>query len=121
VEAKPLLHGLLRGAAATTGDRRSPLHMKNPGHLSVNRGLVIVLLGVRESAGINRLVSVGGVGFKHLPQGFSGFPGFFRSRRGHREPDLQGCRGAEETGELTREVPLGKDFPEYPCPVPTHP
>ena len=31
------------------------------------------------------------------------------------------CRGAEETGELTREVPFGKDFPEYPCPVPTHP
>jgi len=31
------------------------------------------------------------------------------------------CRGAEETGELRREVPFGKDFPEYPCPVPTHP
>ena len=31
------------------------------------------------------------------------------------------CRGAEETGELTREVPFGKDFPEYPCPFPTHP
>jgi len=27
------------------------------------------------------------------------------------------CRGAEETGELTREVPFGKDSPEYPCPV----
>jgi len=21
---------------------------------------------------------------------------------------------------LTREIPFGKDFPEYPCPVPTH-
>jgi len=31
------------------------------------------------------------------------------------------CRGAEETGELTREVPFGKDFPEYFGPVPTHP
>jgi len=29
------------------------------------------------------------------------------------------CRDAEETGELTREVPYGKDFPEYPSPVPT--
>jgi len=29
------------------------------------------------------------------------------------------CRGAEETGELTCEFPFGKDFPEYPCPVPT--
>ena|GEM_PF-3388504 len=31
------------------------------------------------------------------------------------------CRCAEETGELKREVPFGKGFPEYPCPVPTHP
>ena len=40
---------------------------------------------------------------------------------GHRGADLQACRGVEETGELTREVPFGKDFPGYPCPVPTHP
>ena len=25
---------------------------------------------------------------------------------------MQACRGVEETGELTREVPFGKDFPE---------
>ena len=55
----------------------------------------------------------GSVGFKHFPQVPSGFPGFFRSQRGHRGADLQGCGG---DGELTREVPFGKDLPEYSCP-----